>query len=205
MIRTAKPIRGRINTFYVPSETIPGKQYIVHNTRHHKSHRRAMTCDCKDFTERRIFNGEVCKHIQAVVAEYPDVCRKPLQAPVCLQAHTKSATAKSALSIVVEVLNANNAESQYLWDILTALRGPDNGDVYVKHLTTAALRGAIGLKSSNYGAIINHNPLVVNGDFFNTCKEVISTLNVKSLLTPGEHFITHYAKAVVTIRRLGIA
>lgn len=55
--------------------------------------------------------------------------------------------AKQMLDAVVKFLNVEDEESTMLWNILTALRGPDSEDFRLKLDTTARLRHAIGLRS----------------------------------------------------------
>lgn len=66
---------------------------------------------------------------------------------------------------LVTVLNDNNLESRLVWNIITALRGPDNRNYGAKDVTTARIRAAIGIASSYHssstvnGATINHAPI----------------------------------------------
>lgn len=66
--------------------------------------------------------------------------------------------AREAIDHVVKVLNDGGRESRLLWDVLTALRGPDNDDNSVKHRSTTHLRGAIGLKHCDgfIRAVVSH-------------------------------------------------
>ena len=78
--------------------------------------------------------------------------------PVCTK------TAKQQLKEIVDFLNENklNAEGRRLWDVLTALRGPDSNDGNLKRQTTARLRGAIGLQDNLTYFISNEKPEYVN-------------------------------------------
>ena len=73
-----------------------------------------------------------------------------------------------------------------VWNVLTALRGPDSDNYVVKTRSTSALRGAIGL--TGYGltiAVVRKKPLVRSaGDVSN-------------------HFNLHYVNAVDALRALG--
>lgn len=58
-------------------------------------------------------------------------------------------TTKEVLAVVVEHLNnASCEDARDLWNVLTALRGPDDGDEKLKWETTAVIRGAVGLDGS---------------------------------------------------------
>ena len=165
-IRPAAKTRNRQTTWYVPSETDPTQDpYIVHNKRHTVSHRKVWTCNCPDFTERRQFNGTQCKHIDAVQAQI----RLDNSAALASSAYTASAPAQTPvtnvrqlLDTIVTVLNGPRTKAKQLWDVLTALRGPDSDSdsSQLKDLTTARIRGAIGLKDGNGGgAIVSHDKL----------------------------------------------
>jgi hypothetical protein len=87
---------------------------------------------------------------------------------------------KALLEPIVEALNKNDRTAKQLWDILSALRGPDIEPRHfatqydylslttVKELTTERIRFAIGLRGSRYsgaelggvhGALLSENPL----------------------------------------------
>jgi hypothetical protein len=61
----------------------------------------------------------------------------------------KDRSAKLMLEQIVKFLQTDDQESENLWNILTALRGPDidSGNLQedVKNRTTARIRGTIGL------------------------------------------------------------
>lgn len=68
-VASAATKNGQVcQTWYVSSETNPDLDYIVHHRRNTVSHRKVWTCNCLDFTERRIVTtGATCKHIRAVM------------------------------------------------------------------------------------------------------------------------------------------
>jgi hypothetical protein len=70
---------------------------------------------------------------------------------------TQKLRTKALLDEIVAFLNEDTGESGHLWSILTALRGPDDGDWELKQTTTARLRGAIGL-TINGGIDISLEP-----------------------------------------------
>lgn len=53
---------------------------------------------------------------------------------------------KPLLKQIVKFLNEAGPESRELWDVLTALRGPDNNREIDKNAATAVIRHAVGLK-----------------------------------------------------------
>lgn len=57
------------------------------------------------------------------------------------------------LKRIVQFLRRDDSQSQELWRVLTALRGPDDGSYIVKDATTAVLRHALGLNNEDNGAI----------------------------------------------------
>jgi hypothetical protein len=81
------------------------------------------------------------------------------------------------LQQVVEFLNVNDDESSKLWNVLSALRGPDcpdptaSNDYNVKLATTSVIRHAIGLRWRNVldinpdqGAFVEIRQEVLNGN-----------------------------------------
>lgn len=64
--------------------------------------------------------------------------------------------AKKLLKSIVDLLNENNEASKSLWDVLTALRGPDDNNGKLKDLTTTRIRGAIGMSDDFTRAIVSH-------------------------------------------------
>lgn len=80
---------------------------------------------------------------------------------------------------------------RYLWDILTALRGPDHSDEpYLKDDTTARIRGILGMEyPSPSGCLINKTLFPSDYDFHNR--------------KGGNHFSLHIGKAVQSLRKLG--
>ena len=155
-IRPAAKTRNRQTTFYVDGDS--GVTYIVHNKRHTVSHRKVWTCNCPDFTERRQFTGTQCKHIDAVQAQIQLESIAAAAIFHSAQAQTPVTNVRQLLDTIVTVLNGPRTEAKQLWNVLTALRGPDSDSSYLKDLTTARIRGAIGLKDGNGGgAIVSNN------------------------------------------------
>lgn len=105
---------------------------------------------------------------------------------------------RKAIKELVSILN-RGSDVQYedqihLWYILTALRGPDSSYDTVKNLTTARIRGAIGLQSGNPGGatVCTKCPLFT----------VEFNRDEKALLSreQSSHFLTHYDMAVKALR-----
>jgi hypothetical protein len=66
MIRPAKHFENV--TWYVKSfGEDSDKEYIVHHKHHPLVGMKIWTCNCPDFTERRQWTGDVCKHIEEVL------------------------------------------------------------------------------------------------------------------------------------------
>ena len=53
---------------------------------------------------------------------------------------------RAELARIVRFLNKNNDQSESLWSVLTALRGPDSNDWDEKLPTTCVIRSVIGLR-----------------------------------------------------------
>lgn len=70
---------------------------------------------------------------------------------------------REVLTLVSDIGDLKIADSQknnILWRILTALRGPDNGDEPLKDATTARLRGVVVPKLAlSCSAIVSNEPL----------------------------------------------
>lgn len=93
---------------------------------------------------------------------------------------------------LIEQLAAKTSENNYaeLWHILTALRGPDNGDEELKNLTTARLRGFLGF--IHWSISSNTEPLTAG-----------ERARRDELLEKCEyHFLKHWKQAVEAVREL---
>jgi hypothetical protein len=111
---------------------------------------------------------------------------------------------KEVLQPVVDFLNDESQLERVraeLWDILSALRGPDSGNVQLKEQTTERIRYAIGLKgpekfgnSEQIGVagkiLISTNPLPEQEKAFFVAK------------AESEHFAHHVAEAIKAITRI---
>lgn len=101
---------------------------------------------------------------------------------------------REILDKIDEFLVQRNTNSQDLWDILTALRGPDSEHNDIKHVTTVPIRSAAFPKTakvaaSDYG--------FVNGADFRGGEFSYDAANMDK----SEHFASHVVNAA---RRLGI-
>lgn len=100
--------------------------------------------------------------------------------------------ARKALKEVVSILCTGSEAASGLWGILTALRGPDDGDNSVKEMTTARIRRAIGMKSHrNIPATVS-----THGTF--------STVSTTARGDSDEHFQRHVRMAIDGARYLGL-
>ena len=187
-------------TFYVTGDT--GEKYTVHFKRHQTKHRRVWTCNCRDFTERQVFTGGTCKHIDFTIVS--------LDAPVPQNNNVLSRssgsyeidhdhaapTAKSVLDGLVSFLNQKTPETAYVWWILTALRGPDDGSMCLKDETTSRIRHAVGLQASRQFIVEGGSPLGLDQDS--------PSSTVKRRYPRAEHhFLNHYEKALNALLKLG--
>lgn len=55
---------------------------------------------------------------------------------------------KQELARIVDFLNNNGEQSRKLWDVLSALRGPDSDNSTEKFISTEVIRDYIGLKDA---------------------------------------------------------
>jgi hypothetical protein len=201
-IREAAKVQNRQTTWYVIGDS--GTEYIVHNKRNAVSHHKVWTCNCPDFTERRQFKNQECKHILEV-RNFVNL-KVAVQAAEAAECALSDASVKNVLNLIVKILNGPRAEARQLWDVLTILRGPDNDDLDLKEKTTAALRGAIGLFSnSRTGAVVSsEKPFGYNFDLWNGSNDyyrLISELTKQH--NAQKHFAIHYRSALITLKSLG--
>jgi hypothetical protein len=97
--------------------------------------------------------------------------------------------ADEVIASVVEVLNGpDTIEAKHLWNVLTALRGPDTDDYALKLNTTSKIRGAIGLKSNSTGAFVSYEALPDSPD------SAFALAN-----RGGFHFADHFKMAVESL------
>lgn len=224
-VRPAAKVRNRETTWYVDSDS--GATYIVHNKRNAVTHRKVWTCNCPDFTERRQFDGTECKHIDAVKH---DVARKAADAAIAAQSAVRTSaelyqasaeltnfkslivalqsgvlpSVKEVLDLVVAILNGQNGRQ--LWHILTALRGPDNGNPGLKDKTTAEVRGALGIKGYYTGAVVHTSGAFgkdTPGGDVDFKNGVFEQLRKTFGWTLEHHFAYHYVDALVALKQLG--
>jgi hypothetical protein len=193
-VKEASKVRNRQTTWYVTSETGSLVQYIIHNKRNEVTHRKVWTCNCPDFTERKQFTDGTCKHIDEV------------QFFVQSKERIECAHVKQLVDQIVTVLKGPRSEAKQLWDILTALRGPDDCNIELKEITTAAIRAAIGLGQNSVGAVVNSSrpfgaDLNLSADF------TPDYYKLQELLVDDYkaqyHFVIHYRQALQALKQLG--
>lgn len=114
-------------------------------------------------------------------------------------------------------------EQRDLWDLLTALRGPDNEDYELKSATTTHLRAALlpesalGIDSAAHAEIANHgakaatdhlrqfvvlDPVINQPDTWETCMRIRHRLrNLHSDVEVPMHFAQHMAVAICALVR----
>lgn len=98
---------------------------------------------------------------------------------------------KKVLEAIVSFLydpTISRRDKQDLWLILSALRGPDNGDENIKQLTTARIRHRIGIDL----ALADELGISINGD-----NGSIDTDHI----TGSEHFMFHIIWAKKALER----
>lgn len=113
---------------------------------------------------------------------------------------------REALDQIDEIFCGLDSYAQEkLMTILTALRGPDNGNSAIKMKTTAIIRAkafpklmeAQGeVENTNVGGI--ERPMVVNGMYFNQYDQKVK-INCDDAKPFGYHFYTHVISAARTL------
>lgn len=99
------------------------------------------------------------------------------------------ATAVQIARAIAQDLNDIRIRKE-LWDILTALRGPDNNDPLVKAATTEVIRRALGMSiSSNLALVSSDLPYKVE----HRKRMVAGTARVT------DHFLTHAKSAFAAL------
>jgi hypothetical protein len=125
-----------------------------------------------------------------------------------LKLKSSRARAKELIEQIVKVLNEDSktfdlgdeeSGGRALWDILTALRGPDNGNYHLKEETTAKIRAGIGLKHGNVGyATVSDSKPLPSTDY-----RAVNRAILAKFPDDKNHFSFHYAKAIQGLTELG--
>lgn len=109
---------------------------------------------------------------------------------------TRRRETRELVDTLVANLNVGDEASRSLWEILTALRGPDqesNDADEIKYRTTSRFRGLIGMESTiglyPVGAIVYH--------------EKPSDVLPNDSIVVGHHFLVHYTDALAAANELG--
>lgn len=114
-------------------------------------------------------------------------------------------TVKQVLDTLVRVLNQNNDQSRLLWQVISALRGPDAPHLdNLKFQTTAAIRAALGIR---FTGIVRNSAQPIGADkvasyLSSTMAGVAETVH-KSFPDVQDHFLAHYAEALHALKSLG--
>lgn len=108
---------------------------------------------------------------------------------------------KRVMDEIITVLNREDENAKDLWNILTALRGPDSGHCELKKATTAVLRYNLGLGASHtphLGYWMQGTAMAVQGtlDLSEIRAELLSVYSDANL-----HFIQHFESAVQAFLR----
>lgn len=96
------------------------------------------------------------------------------------------------LKQIVDYLNEESDDAMRLWDVLSALRGPDSGnqDIFeahrIKTATTSVIRHAIKLRADNIQGVV-----VVQDDQ--------NSLKLRCELDTFKHFAVHATKAFTAL------
>jgi hypothetical protein len=132
---------------------------------------------------------------------------------------------REILGLIVEFLEQGDDSSRQLWSILTALRGPDqnrnrvdefDAATRLKHLTTAKIRRAIGMrfnpeipadiadgKPARLGPGNTDVPLGTPDDEFYRLRAYKTELRAE-FPNSDPHFRDHVAKALLALEKFGL-
>jgi hypothetical protein len=130
-----------------------------------------------------------------------------LGAPYSL-AGRKFRSAKSLLKEIVEFLNYSS-EGRSMWQILTALRGPDNNSDEIKEKTTQRFRHQLGIQSRNGGgALTSEQPIDLvapldTSNVFSSLQGQTDYLKDRLPVDVQWHFMQHFIQGVNALRSLG--
>lgn len=108
---------------------------------------------------------------------------------------------RRAVAALVAELNTGNLE---LWDIVSALRGPDHettgmlSESALKDMTTARIRSMVGL-SDELPIVVNHGPLS------NEQAAQVRLMLYNKQSSGSRHFDAHVHRAIRAIQRVGLA
>jgi len=102
----------------------------------------------------------------------------------------KDAELRALLKKIVTTINRSDRNAKHLWDILSALRGPDSGNGYNKTRTTERIRHTLGFKPSMF--FTDTDPLIYDSELHTTIAK-----------EEGDHFADHIASAVDALKELG--
>ena len=113
-------------------------------------------------------------------------------------------TALQALQLIDEVLAAGGVDGKNLWGILTALRGPDNGNNEMKERTTCVIRRLALPRTTSAAQGTTPWPNGYrNGAYFGSPR-VVETVPKLDWFSDDEHFQTHICHATHALRDLGL-
>lgn len=105
---------------------------------------------------------------------------------------------RELLDNVVKFLNVHDDDSRKIWNLLTALRGPDSKNDAVKHVTTSRLRGALGLRECSQFMVSYTPPIFDVGEYGYNYGGTRAAIDMRvSEIHDGQresdHFLTHAA------------
>jgi len=99
---------------------------------------------------------------------------------------------RTLLEYIKNEVSKNNSESEYLWSILSALRGPDDMNCELKMLTTGRIRSIVFGNWPHHAYMCNHYTLDPDEREYRD----------KLLEECSLHFAAHYHSAVEAIRKV---
>ena len=106
---------------------------------------------------------------------------------------TETKTLITDIELLIELANGCPGAAEYaIYSILAFIRGPDGGDYTLKYLTTERVRSIVLPCLHKH---CNTNPIPLNSN------QIVQRDKLLKLYC-NQHFASHYAAAVETIKRL---
>lgn len=102
-------------------------------------------------------------------------------------------TKQKSFNEIVNELSSKLTEEE-LWDVMTALRGPDNCNYILKQAITARIRYLIGMRGDNRGRAITKRTPLGKPTVNNVLKKLTN-------IDRPHHFLKHVANAINVLYR----
>jgi hypothetical protein len=123
------------------------------------------------------------------------------------KATPKQLAARQAVKLVRELLIPEGDLGEAIWLLLTALRGPDSGDIETKEVTTEVIRGALfpRFNRSIFGKeYFRNKAMYIVNPTKNELRNVGRVAKAPPSLHNPQHFQDHCLSAIRVLRDAGL-